>query len=421
MMRVAFIVLLVIGASYFGFKRRRFDFFSVGFASAVIYFMPGIFGFTQYPGFLVPLEEHPLYWMTYVVMMMVVAAIVIGAFVYDIVSHRVHHRGIDVDFEGAGTVALILGGVGMVLSVWTLGATLFDPEKTELLVSSSRWMIFWELGASLAAVFLIARKRYFLASLAAPLLLFDLYVGFRVSFVMTLIAVAALVLNDSGRARFAVKRFRIALGGVMVFAFFLIYKAVYVAIKLNAWDYLRDRFRSADLYISSVTRSEPFTTQTILNEVLVSNFHVGMWHFGSLLLQFVFFAPALGAKDVSFNDLFQHVLFPQVYGWGMANNIWAEMWSSGGWVLLTLFIGFYVAMLWLGSEMLRVRTPELRAFAALFFSYWTFYIHRNDLAFEVNLLKRVTVVGSFCLLCAAVLSAIARRARRASRSELRGA
>ncbi len=89
----------------------------------------------------------------------------------------------------------------------------------------------------------------------------------------------------------------------------------------------------------------------------------------------------------------------------MANNIWAEMLSSGGWPLLGLFITIFVVMLMLGSYVIRSRDPILAAGAAVTFSYWAFYIHRNDLLYQVNLEKRTLLVWAACVVLSQIFRA----------------
>jgi hypothetical protein len=413
-MRTLFIIVSILVGLYMVLKRRRFDFFTIGYASALIYFLPAFFGFVGFPTQYQIVEDWPMYWKTYVVMTTVVAAIGVGTFLYDLLPHRTtlpfHLPG----SSRTGEFAILLALAGFILSILTVGRMLLSPDKPLMLQSINRWFIFFELGSSIAVVVLIARKRYWLALVPGTLLLIDVYFGIRVSFALTLIAVMTMLLNRRGRERFAIRQFRFGVLGLVFIGVMLMYKTVYSAVKAGDWAVVFMRLRDSGSYVRGVTRSEPFITQTILNEVLVQNFKVGPEHFSSVLYQFVFFAPSLGAKYVSFNDLFQAQLFPGAIGWGMANNIWAEMWSSGGWPLLIAFIFVYVGMLWIGSELLRVENPEIRSISALLFSFWAFYIHRNDLFVEVSIFKQVLTVATLCVLPAMIFAAMVRVRRRLS-------
>ena len=61
MMHLAFLVLALGGLSYFLLARRTFNFYSLAYISACIYFLPGFFGYTPDVAKRILQEEiHPL-------------------------------------------------------------------------------------------------------------------------------------------------------------------------------------------------------------------------------------------------------------------------------------------------------------------------------------------------------------------------
>ena len=46
-LQVTFYVVAAMGSAYFLIRRRTFDFFTIGFASSLVYFLPGFFGFVR--------------------------------------------------------------------------------------------------------------------------------------------------------------------------------------------------------------------------------------------------------------------------------------------------------------------------------------------------------------------------------------
>ena len=160
---------------------------------------------------------------------------------------------------------------------------------------------------------------------------------------------------------------------------------------------------AADFYVGAVLESEPFVTQTILNEVIVNNFTTGTDYLAdSVLFQFMMFGREMFGNQVSFNQLFQYHLFPEVTG-GMANNIWAQMIAAGGWPLFLAFLGGFVVLLRVGSSLLNAKNLWTRGAAALAFAFWAFYIHRNDIGYQLGLEKRVLFVWFFCAICSGLL------------------
>ncbi len=69
--QVIFIILAVCGGLYFFVKYRQFDYFSLAYFSALIYFLPGFFGVTSYHvggTWIETLIDPEVYWIMVFVM-----------------------------------------------------------------------------------------------------------------------------------------------------------------------------------------------------------------------------------------------------------------------------------------------------------------------------------------------------------------
>jgi len=73
------------------------------------------------------------------------------------------------------------------------------------------------------------------------------------------------------------------------------------------------------------------------------------------------------------------------------------MWSAGGWLFLGLFIIVFITSIYLANKTLDSNRVIVRAGLASVFVYWVFYIHRNDLSYQVNIDKRLLIVLFVCL------------------------
>jgi hypothetical protein len=398
LVHLVFVAVSITGLSYFLICLRQFDFFSIAFLSACVYFLPGFFGYTIAPvsvGRLVPVDLESD---TYVVMIVVMLAILVGAFLFDhVIPARTFTWRLQRS-EGAVLYAVLFAVIGYFMLVITLREALLDEDKIALMEKLNRWHVLGATAAPLAAVLSFGSRRWLLLTLSICLLVFDMYMGFRVSFGIALIAIFTLGLSRFGPQRMALQNWKIGFIAIICICILFVYKQLYIAVKLGMWDHILDRLVDFELYSSAVMLSEPFNTQSILNEVMAQKFQVGMGHFSDVFLQVLLFSADLGSAPVSFNDLFQSTLFPSDLDYGMANNIWAEMWSSGGWPLLGLFLIIFVSLLMVGSYLLRCHSASLAGGAALAFSYWAFYIHRNDLLNQVNLEKRAILLWVGCVL-----------------------
>jgi hypothetical protein len=401
-MQLTFTTVAGIGLFYFLFGKRRFDLFSVAFFSACVYFLPGFLGYALYPDL-----SSPNYYVgvptnlvdeVYVIMMVVLFSIFFSGLYFDLTFRKKLEQPISIKgSKNAAIVATVLAVVGCSLAFFTIGKTLFFYDKAEVIKLINRWVILWETAASLGAVLAFVQSRRILFCICMFLLLLEVYIGFRSAFAVTSIAIFCIWLNRKGKQRLAIKSWKVLILGLIFALFVFIYKFLLLFIKMGNLQTVTERLQKPEFYFSTIAQSEPFTIQAILNEVVKTNFYVGLEHLKGIIYQFMLFSPELGAEVVSFNNLFQPNLFPGI-GWGMANNIWAEMWSSGGWNLLLSFIGIFVTLLFIGSSCLsRPVDPTIKGGIALFLSYWAFYIHRNDILYQLNLEKNVFLVWFACV------------------------
>lgn len=414
-MQALFVTVAVAGLLYFLLAKRRFDFFSVAFISACVYFLPGFFGYVnhivrkEWGNQIVDVYFHAeLFPETYVVFTVVLVAIVLAGVVSDYIAKG---RGPEVTLRGGENAALwavALALVGFVTSVITAGDALLSADKIQVLEGVNSWQLLWSVGASLGAVLSFKQGRLRLFSFSIVLLLIHLYVGFRDAFALSVIAMFALWLAGKGRQRLIVQNWKIALLGGVSALFVFVYKQWYVQVKLGDWRQIAYQALGAinpitgtNIYTTAVTDSEPFVTQAILDKVLANHFYVGWGHLLDSVKLVIPFSRLLGGSARSFNDLFQSALFPRAQG-GLANNIWAEMLSSGGWLLFALFVIFFISLLALGSYLLRAWDPVVAGGAALIFTYWAFYIHRNDLMFQISAEKSVLFLWAACVLFAMI-------------------
>jgi hypothetical protein len=401
MPRVAFILLAGVGLSYFALKKRRFDGYSLAFVSACVYFMPGFAGFSMYPS---PsgLSPTPLVPQTYGVFAAVLTSVLIGGLAADLLpTLRIRSR-VSIPLGGfVPLVALAIGLLGLIGSLGSTGAALLSTDKAIILDQLTRWHILWAAGAAIGAVTAYAEGRPLVFGACLALLAADVFVGFRSTAAITVIAVFTLWLSDRGSSRLLLKNIHVLALGALIAGGFFVYKWLYIAIKVGNWDLVRSRLADVQFYQAVLATAEPFVTQAVLNEVVKNGWEMDPGHFGALVYKFIVFSQELGAEQTSFNSLAQPELFPFARG-GVASNIWAEMWSSGGWPLLIIFLIVFLAVLGFLGRGITVTQPAMRGIMSLLLAYWAFYIHRNDLSYTIDLWRRVigvfVVAGSISML-----------------------
>jgi hypothetical protein len=396
-----FSAIAIAGLLYFLIAKRQFDFLALGYMSACFYFIPGFFGYAGHPAAL-GLEEVPIAKGTYVVMIIVLITILLTAVLSDFLApHRVAPRVDSKYWQFTTPLLTALALAGCVLALLTIGSKLFTLSKFALLDELNRWFLLWTTAATVAFVSAIAERRYFLASINLALLLLDLYIGFRLEITIAFLAVATMRLGLAGPQRLY-RHWKIASGVFVLGLALFFYKYLFVLLKMQAWDLVLSQADNPDLMRAVFFNSEPFVILGVLNEVIRQDFQVGMSHLSANLYLLIPFASELGEQFVGFDKLFQPKLFSSVTTYGIGSNIWAEMYSSGGWPFLLLSAVVYAQILNLGRFLHGRLSLQWQAILGVLLMYWAFYIHRNDLLFQLTLTRRVFLTASLCALLSAV-------------------
>jgi hypothetical protein len=390
MVRTFFIGIAITGAVYFLYSKRRFDYFSVAYFGALIYFLPGFFGWTTYHRESVWLEK-PIDVEVYAIMTAVLLSIVLSAYFGSNVKNPIR-MNIQVFYPRRVAWFLFMTSlVGLIGLTLLAGSTVTDAEKDVVMESLGRWHILFFTAATLGFPIAYINKQKGLAAAFLGLLFFDLYLGFRSSIAVAIISVLIITLSQQERIRLMREQYKIIVISLILLLFFMGYKVIAFAVKSGMWELVFEQLENPDIYRFIFLQSEPFVVQHVLNEIVSSNFKTNFEHIWGAFVQIIYFAPELGLKPVNFNELFQPSLFPGI-DYGMSANIWAQMWSAGGWVLLLVFIAFFNTILTIGNAFLRSSSVELNALVAPIFCNFAFYLHRNELGYALNIEKRLLTI-----------------------------
>ena len=405
-MQLGLILIAALGSTYFIVATRRLDSFTVAWFSAILYFLPGIVGYTLSPvtpaspiKLPVALDREAMG-----IMLAVLAALVTSAVIWDKTSAaRTPLEWSLANCARATDLALVLAIVGVILTIVETRGAAFSADKRIVISAVGRGHLLWQMSASLAATLAFAYRRRFAQVAAWVLLLLDMYIGFRYAFALSFLACALTWGARLGPTRLlsVPKRYLVAtlLGGLAIIS----YQNLKEPIRQQDWQEVGVRLSNPLWYAAGLLTSEPFTTQTVLNEIVRRDFRTGPEHLWSATQHLLVFSPELGAEPARFSDIFQPALFPEV-DHGLANSIWAQMWSAGGWPLLLAFIFVFCVVLATAARILTVADPAIASLCTLSVAYWAFYIHRNELLVQAGYQKQVVLVGGACILGSWILS-----------------
>ena len=410
----SFWLVALTGAGYFLLKRRPFDLFSLGFFSALVYFSPGFIGVTNVPGLVLSVEA--IGESAYSAMTVVLASLLAMTFARDAVSaqapdyrQRVFHLRGD---EWVSWIALLVGFLALIGTLSDLKDAVSSLYKEDILNNIGRWHILFEYSVSLAALTFYQTGQRIGLLCAVAMLSLDIFLfEFRSAAVITLLATGVLGLAHHRRLRLLGKTRLIVIGALallfMLFAKQFLFAFRY-AVSTGDAGSLWEQLVNLDSYLLALVSAEPSVTVTILNAVTKLNFSVPFGNLADAFVAQVPFANLLGADPRGFNELFQPVLFPEIE-YGMANNIWAQMYSLGGLFGVMVFSIAYALVLWGLSLLIGRSSRTLQAMLALAGTYWAFYIHRNDLLYQLLLERRVILVFLMIYLASWLLNVAARR------------
>lgn len=400
-MRDLFTVVASFGGLYFLVTNRQFDYFSLAFFSALVYFLPGFFGSTSYhiAGVWSDTLIHPE---AYLIMVFVLLSIWLFAFVTSYLPKVLKVKIALPTESGVSMLLLISTAVGFAALLASSGGILLQPEKAMVMESLGRWHILFYTAATIGLPVAFHRREYLLVGLFLAFLGFDLFVGFRSALAISIISASLVLLYSKGKQRLLFSNWKIVILLLAFGVFIFGYKMFAFAVKAGLWDVVWSQLQESDTYLFVITHSEPFVVQQTLNEVITNRFHTNADHIYSSLYQILLFSPELGVEKITFNSLFQPALFSDVE-YGLAANIWAQMWSAGGWPLVIFFTLIFNVVLAIGNITLHARSMVLKAGLAPAFCYWAFYIHRNDLGYALNLEKRHLLLLLFVIVIASVI------------------
>jgi hypothetical protein len=91
--------------------------------------------------------------------------------------------------------------------------------------------------------------------------------------------------------------------------------------------------------------------------------------------------------------------------------------ASGSWPLLLAFSVGYTQLLAFGRIVAARMSLEWTAISSVILVYAAFYIHRNDLLFQLTLMRRVFLTALVCALASAVWVLALKQARRTTLME----
>jgi len=400
MLELIYFLLSLFGFSYFLFKKRFFDFYSIAFFSQQIYFLPLMVQFFVGAESMI----YPIYYQVYLVAIFIVISIVGGAIFLDARSNEKKSKLTLVGIEYHAFFSTFIALFAFIFCYIKIGNVLFLSEKEDILNAIDHMYVLWSTAALYGLAVAYYNNKNILFFLNIFLVLLTVYIGFR-SFAAIAFLTWLLIFFIKKGKKVSLLRdyFLVNFFALIVGMMFFLYKGIYIAIKYKDYEMAWNNITDVNYLLQVVFyNSEPFAIQRILSDVMQYNFFIGLDNFKRIILTFLIFGNQTGIDTKTFNGYFQSYLYGEV-GYGMGDNIWAHVYSSGGWLLLIIFIFLFSISLFLSSLKVYKGKSSFTPLLVVLFCYWAFYLHRNDLFYQLGLEKRILIVFIFISIISCIL------------------
>lgn len=384
-----FLAIAIGGSWFFAFHRPVFDFVSAGFFGCVVYFMPGFHGLLFNPYFPDDFPIEPVSTATYGVWIAAMLGAIFTGVMYNPaplapVERRLAFRPFTTPTADIVIIALLL--LSFLVALVTGGQDLFSPDKNDVLSVQDRSIILFATLSQVTLVLFLVQKRYLLAIPSGLAIAFLVFVGFRTELAIAALCILIWIAYRDGIRSFFRLRNLAPLVAVVMFLF--AYKFVYVNVKMGRWDLVFQTIRDSQFFATIFLKSEPFITQSILNEVIARDFSIRL---DSFAVSFASAIPlsnvitSISIDQIAFN--FQEQLFPNLK-YGVASNIYANFYAALGYWGIAIYVVLQNAALVAISRFMRRPSGFAKLALALIGAFLAFYIHRNDVANSITLINR---------------------------------
>lgn len=386
-MQTLFQVIALYGLFFFAVQRRVFDFVSAGFVGQLIYFMPGFYGYVANPYYTWIDPSIPISPFVYGIWSFALGVTILTGFLYR-PTNETGWRPIQTSssFDFVLIAVIILSFAGELY--FSRGAFL-SADKFEVLEGATRFSLLFSAATQIGLIAFILQKKY--VRLIVPVLgcIVLLYAGFRSDLALAVVAIATFTARRQNIWSFAKPRYLVPLMGLVLLLFS--YKGFLVSYRAGRWD-LFFQYWDSDFVQVSLLRSEPFITQSILNEVVSRDLTMPATSvLFSLLAAIPFFVPLVGLENAQVAFSFQDQLFPNL-SYGMASNIYANFYATLGIFGILLFVLMHnLALVGVSKALSSRLNSALRLGLVAVGAFLAFYIHRNDIANSLSIINRIVI------------------------------
>lgn len=415
-MQVIFIISSLILFYYYFIYRNKLDIFTIAFLCCEFYFTPGFFGFTTRVFDDRTREYIQCSNKLYSIFILVILFLFIFTLFNGIKNKKIstffikdNQKKVDI-FTGKSNykkinpilVTNICSTILIVIIIIFLivdGKSVFGKSKIEYMDNIG--IIYQILRYLIPIVFAFAmiNKNKFAYVVSGIGLSIDLYMSNRTVLLVCIITFVFIsIYNKEKKDIYAYKKILIIV--TLICVSFLVFERIIEPIQKKDWGELNKRISSVETYVDSIIVSEPFITQTILEEVIKEDYKVKENTTMNLFNE---------ERD-TFNDQFQPDLFPKITRYKMAENIWAEVYSNyslGGVFIMAFMYSFVIYIL--NICILKFNKSIYLPYLYIVSANWIFFMHRGSVGNQLFRQKNIILVFGVCIIASHIFNILIKR------------
>jgi hypothetical protein len=388
MIKVIFFIVSMYVIVLSIYKYERINVYKIALFSSIVYFLPGFFGFVQLPYFA---GTEKIRGEVYIIFILAILTFYIFSTLQGKKGNSLNVIRFNSKDRLITQLLIIITFLVFFAMLMTMGSTLFSESKSDIAENHNRWRMLFQYITAIGLVysFTIKKKGVFLLFFAFSL--FNLYTGNRSHTALAFIGLIYLQLLSLNKVKI-IKYKKLLFSVLSIGSLFFIIKGVLGAIRAGLYDVVFKRLSDIEFYRNVIFTSEPFIVQNILNQVVIYDYKLGLQVYKPVLALLIPFYSELFGNVETFSSRYAKDFYSNVT-YGMGSNIFAEAYSVGGLGTVFIFIILYCIFLMFYEKMIyAVNSNFLRSGLALCIAYMTFFIHRNNLSYQLLIQKRILMI-----------------------------
>ena len=377
-------VIIVLCLIYVLFVRRQGDFFTLAIFSSSLYFMPVIFGYTWYIQdkrdiFHQITPEMNVFYALFLIVLLTAACI------NDLTINNPKKNTISPNRSFSYIYFISISFFVIWLSSNVDDIFSGSKENFGTLYNIKT------IACIFSCVLSFVNRKFIWFSIFLAVNIFDVYSGNRESVVFSSLAIFIFSIFKENRI-VLISKFKIITLLIFATMMLLIYKLIGAAVIDENWELVVRRLLDFDFYFDSITKSEPFITQTLFYYATNRDWMFDGDIFANLLniinpLSIFSSTEIVSVSDV-INEYMSHV------NYGFASNLLAESYLIGGKFGIFLAALLYAGMPLALNMLFRFLDNELlRVIVVISGVVLIFFVHRAGIEYTIIVVKRFVLFG----------------------------